>query len=80
EIHFANGDAYRGQWVDRLRTGEGVLTYGESHAENTCDSYEGAFLNDLRHGKGVIYGLTLKWTRSAASMTPVTYRRTGHFP
>ena len=52
EIHFANGNTYRGQWVDGLGTSEGVLTYGDGHAENAGDSYEGAFLNDLRHGKG----------------------------
>ena len=51
-LYFANGVIYRGQWVAGIRTGEGGLTYGESHADSAGDRYEGAFRNNLRHGEG----------------------------
>lgn len=48
---FPNGDVYEGQWVDGLRSGSGVLTFG-SGSPWYGDRYEGQWLEDMRHGYG----------------------------
>ncbi|CAF1016231.1 unnamed protein product [Rotaria sordida] len=45
-MNYANNDKYSGDWVDDVRTGQGVYVYaGGSH-------YEGQYKDNKKHGKG----------------------------
>ena len=46
ELYYANGDMFRGEWLQDRATGHGVLMYANNNR------YEGQWLEDRRHGSG----------------------------
>ena len=49
ELYYANGDMFRGEWVQDRATGNGILMYANNNR------YEGSWLDDRRHGQGAFY-------------------------
>ena len=47
----ANGDVYKGGWVNGSKQGQGKYTWRIAIG----DVYEGAFYNNHRHGKGTLW-------------------------
>uniref|UniRef100_A0A7S1J953 Uncharacterized protein n=1 Tax=Eutreptiella gymnastica TaxID=73025 RepID=A0A7S1J953_9EUGL len=47
-LTWANGNQYKGEWVQGRMTGQAIFTYGGQGG----DVYEGSFLNDKKHGPG----------------------------
>lgn len=45
---MCSGNRYEGQWVDNLRSGQGVLYYADG------GKYEGYFKNDKMNGRGIM--------------------------
>jgi len=46
ELHYVNGDVFKGAWRKDFACGHGILAYVNG------DVYEGEWLNDRRHGQG----------------------------
>ena len=49
ELYYANGDMFRGEWLQDRATGYGVLMYANNNR------YEGQWLEDRRHGHGMFH-------------------------
>lgn len=49
-MYYVSGGKYMGQWVDGLRHGHGVQTYGQA---SSGDHYDGSWKNDTKSGYGI---------------------------
>lgn len=61
ELHYVNGDVFRGDWKNDFACGHGELNYANG------DSYSGSWLNDRRHGQG-------KFTSAQDGKVCISYR------
>ena len=48
-MHYANGDAYGGSWVQDKKWGHGTMSYANG------DMYVGEWFYDRRHGQGEMH-------------------------